>query len=101
MLDAGHRLDAADGLLARRPAHAHQGQQSDSKRQREQGENDLVRQLGQPGPQSGQGSADEQASQPENQPRARPKLLEQQRPFAQAHFALEDPLDGRGRRLRA
>ena len=60
MLDAGHRLDAADGLLARRPAHPHQRQQGDRERQREQAENDLVRQLGQPGPQPGQRGADEQ-----------------------------------------
>ena len=101
MLDAGHRLDAADGLLARRPAHPRQGQQGDGKRQPEQGENDLVRQLGQPRPQPGQRRADEQAGQPEHQPGARPQLLEQQRPFAQAHLALEDPLDGRCRRPRA
>ena len=101
MLDAGHGLDAADSLLARRPAHPRQGHQGRHQRQCEQGENDLVRQLGQPGPQSRQRCADEQAGQSEHQPRARPKLLEQQRPFAQAHLALEDPLDSRRRRPRA
>ena len=75
MLDAGYRLDAADGLLPRGPTHPHEGQQGDGKCQSEQGENDLVRQLWQPWPQSGQRDADEQASQPEHQPGARPKLL--------------------------
>ena len=48
VLDAGHRLDAADGLVARGPAHPRQRHQGGGERQPEQAENDLVRQLRQP-----------------------------------------------------
>ena len=97
VLDAGNRLDAADGCIARRPAHARQCHQGGGEGQGEQAEHDLVRQLGQLRPQSRERDGDEQARQPQQQPGPRPQLLEQQRPLAQAHLALEGALDRKSR----
>jgi hypothetical protein len=98
VLDAGYGLDPPDGLLAGGPAHAHQCQQGNAECEGEQGKYNLMRQLGQPGPQPGQRDPDEQAGQPQDQPGPRPEMLEEKGPLTEPHLALESALDGRCRR---
>ena len=85
----GDALHASDGLLPGWPAHAQQRDDGAGESQAEQPQDDLVRQLRQSRPQAGERHQDEQPGNAEQQPGARPDLLEEQRQLAEQDLALE------------
>ena len=93
MPDARNALDAADGLLAGRPAHLRQPTRATRKAKPNRARTILCGNSGSAA--TGRPArADEQSGQTQHQPDARPKLLELQGPGAQPHLALKGPLDG-------
>jgi hypothetical protein len=95
-------LDAADRFLVAGEVGAHGMQQRRQAADREQGEHDVVGEVGQHRPKAGQRHQKEEADEAQDYPDARPQALEKQRPTTRAHLAREFRVErsGGGLRLR-